>query len=123
MSAKTRSGRRWSWNDVRKRTLAIYRSDHDGRERTAVLVWQGDDRRVIVDGAAPRIVAVSVDAQPEAGADNAIAIAGFDSLESARAHCVDWAGTATETAWSSLGEAAQVGVYAAVREPGFADGD
>lgn len=119
MSART-GGRLWSWNDVRRRTVAIYRSNRDGRERTAVLVWQGDDRRVAVDGATPAMLTVTVDAEQEAGADNAIAIAGFDSLEAARAHCVDWAGTEAEASWESLGEAAQVGVYAAIREPGFA---
>ena len=104
------------------RTLAIYRSDRDERERTAVLVWQGDDPRVTVGGATPALLAITVDAEEEAGADNVIAIAGFDSLEAARAHCVEWAGQDTETGWDSLGEAAQVGVYAAVREPGFAGG-
>jgi len=84
-------------------------------------VWQGDDPRVAVDGATPTLLAVTLDAEDEAGADNAIAIAGFDSLEAARAHCVDWAGNDTEASWDSLGEAAQVGVYAAIREPGFAE--
>jgi hypothetical protein len=123
MSARTRGVRRWSWEGVRRRTVAIYRSDRDGRERTAVLVWQGDDPRVEVDGDRPALLAVTVDAEHEAGAENAIAIAGFDSLEAARAHCVDWAGTDAEASWDSLGEAAQVGVYAALREPGFAQRD
>lgn len=120
MAPKARGTRSWSWDDVRARTLAIYRSDQAGRERTAVLVWQGDDPRVAVDRATPALIAVTVDAEDEAGADNVIAIAGFDSLEPARAHCVDWAGNDFETDWDSLGEAAQVGVYAAIREPGFA---
>lgn len=116
-TAKTRP---WSWEDVRMRTLAIYRSDRDERERTAVLVWQGDDPRVAIGDATPALLAITVDAEEEAGSDNVIAIAGFDSLEAARAHCVEWAGKDTEASWDSLGEAAQVGVYAAIREPGFA---
>jgi hypothetical protein len=104
------------------RTLAIYRSDRDGRERTAVLVWQRDDPRVAIGDATPALLAVTVDAEEEASADNAIEIAGFDSLEAARAHCVAWAGENAESRWDSLGEAAQVGVYAAIREPGFAGG-
>lgn len=119
---KHRGPRPLSWDDVRARTLAIYRSDRDGRERTAVLVWQGDAPRVTVGGTTPSLLAVTVDAEEEAGADNAIAIAGFDSLEAARAHCLAWAGEGSETGWDSLGEAAQVGVYAAIREPGFAGG-
>jgi hypothetical protein len=122
-TAKTRAARSWSWDDVRMRTLAIYRSNRDERERTAVLVWQGDDPRVTVGGATPALLAVTVDAEEEAGADNVIAIAGFDSLEAARLHCVAWAGEAAETDWGSLGEAAQVGAYAAIRQPGFASGD
>jgi hypothetical protein len=122
IAPRARGTRSWSWDEVRARTLAIYRSGSDGRERTAVLVWQGDDRRVTVGGSPPALIAVTVDAEDEAGADNAIAIAGFDSLEAARAHCVDWAGDALEMGWESLGEAAQVGVYAAIREPGFAGG-
>jgi hypothetical protein len=122
-SPRSRGERFWSWDEVCLRTLAIYRSDRAGRERTAVLLWQGDDPRVAVAGASPALLAVTVDAEEEAGADNAIAIAGFDSLERARAHCVEWAGTDTETDWGSLGEAAEVGVYAAIREPGFAGGD
>ncbi|HEU0018857.1 MAG TPA: hypothetical protein VFQ14_01065 [Thermoleophilaceae bacterium] len=120
IAAKSRGARAWSWDDVQMRTLAIYRSDGDGRERTAVLVWQRDDPRVAIGGSTPALLAVTVDAEEEAGADNTIAIAGFDSLEAARAHCVAWAG-ATEAGWDSLGEAAQVGVYAAIREPGFAE--
>jgi hypothetical protein len=122
MSVKTRKARPWSWDDIRVRTLAIYRSDKAGRERTAVLVWQRDDPRVTVDGVTPGLLAITVDAEDEAGADNVIAIAGFDSLEPARAHCVGWAGQDTEASWDSLGEAAQVGIYAAIREPGFAGG-
>jgi len=120
-SAKPRAARSWSWDEVRARTLAIYRSNRDDRERTAVLVWQGDDPRVTVGGAMPALLAVTVDAEEEAGADNVIAIAGFDSLEVARAHCVEWAADGAEADWDSLGEAAQVGVYAAIREPGFAE--
>ncbi|HEX2161400.1 MAG TPA: hypothetical protein VHF88_06225 [Thermoleophilaceae bacterium] len=111
--------RPWSWNETRARTLAIYRSEEHDRERTAVLVWQGENGRVAVGDATPRLLVVTVDAEHEAGTDNAIAIAGFDSLEQARAHCVDWAGTTAETSWEALGEAAQVGVFAAIREPGF----
>ena len=122
MPSRRRSVRPWSWEAVRGRTLAVYRSVRDGRERTAVLVWQGDDPRVAVGAARPALLVVTVDAEHEAGPDNAIAIAGFDSLEPARAHCVDWAGTAVEASWDSLGEAAQVGVYAGIREPGFAGG-
>jgi hypothetical protein len=121
MASKARGTRSWSWDEVLARTLAIYRSHRAGRERTAVLVWQGDDPRVAVDGVAPALLAVTVDAEDEAGANNVIAIAGFDSLEIARAHCVDWAGDDAETGWDSLGEATQVGVYAAIREPGFAE--
>jgi hypothetical protein len=86
-----------------------------------VLVWQGDDPRVAIGETTPALLAVTVDAAYEAGAENSISIAGFDALEPARAHCVAWAGIATEATWSSLGEAAQVGVYAAIREPGFAE--
>lgn len=120
MTPRRRSARPWSWEAIRRRTLAVYRSAHDGRERTAVLVWQGDDPRVAIGDASPALLAITVDAKQEAGADNAIAIAGFDSLEPARAHCVEWAETATEAGWDMLGEAAQVGVYAAIREPSFA---
>jgi hypothetical protein len=122
MTPKTRGNRPWSWDEVRVRTLAIYRSNQARRERAAVLVWQGDDPRVAVGGSTPALLAVTVDAEQEAGADNSIAIAGFDSLEAARRHCVEWAGQDTEVDWDALGEAAQVGVYAAIREPGFAGG-
>jgi hypothetical protein len=120
MLGKAHKDRPWSWEEARMRTLAIYRSQSDGRERTAVLVWQGDDPRVELAGAAPGLLVVTVDAEFEAGSDNTIAIAGFDSLELARRHCIDWAGTELEADWDSLGEAAQVGVYAAIREPDFA---
>jgi hypothetical protein len=120
IAPKSRGTRSWSWEDVRIRTLAIYRSDQARRERTAVLVWQGDDPRVAVGGATSALLAITVDAEDEAGADNVIAIAAFDSLEAARAHCIEWAGEDLEVGWKSLGEAAQVGVYAAIREPGFA---
>lgn len=119
-SRKAGRAQPWSWDEVRARTLAIYRSRRNGRERTAVLLWQGDDLRVVVAGSTPSLLAVTVDAEDEAGADNAIAIAGFDSLERGRAHCVAWAGSEVEASWDALGEAAQVGVYAAIREPGFA---
>jgi hypothetical protein len=112
----------WSWDEVRGRTLAVYQAKRDGRERTAVLFWQRDDPRVEVGGVTPALLAITVDAEYEAGAENAIEIAGFDALEAARAHCVDWAGTAVEASVDSLGEAAEVGVYAAIREPGFAAG-
>ena len=118
--SRARGRRLWSWDEVRRRTIAIYRCDRDGRERTAVLVWQGDDPRVAIAGETHALLAVTVDAEREAGRDNAIAISGFDALEPARAHCVDWAGTAEES-WDALGEAAQVGVFAALREPGFAE--
>jgi hypothetical protein len=118
---KARGARPWSWEDARMRTIAIYRSRRDDRERTAVLLWQGDDPRVEVAGATPALLVITVDAEREAGADNEIAIAGFDSLERARDHCLEWAGTETEAGWEALGEAAQVGVYAAIREPAFAD--
>lgn len=120
MTPRRRNARPWSWEAIRRRTLAVYQSAHDARERTAVLVWQGDDPRVAIGDATPALLAITVDAEQEAGTDNSIAIAGFDSLEPARAHCIEWTGTATEAAWETLGEAAQVGVYAAIREPGFA---
>lgn len=121
MTLRRRSARPWTWDAIRRRTLAVYRSADDGRERTAVLVWQGDDPRVSVGDATPALLVITVDAEHEAGADNSIAIAGFEALEPARAHCVDWAGTTSEATWNALGEAAQVGVYAAIREPGFAE--
>lgn len=123
MPLRSRSPRPWTWKELRAgRLLAVYRAERDGRERTAVLVWQGDDRRVEVGGETPPLLAITVDAEHEAGADNAIAIAGFDSLETARAHCADWAGTTAEASPDALGEAAEVGVYAAIRDPGFAGG-
>lgn len=121
IAAKTRGSQTWSWDDVRGRTVAIYRSTGGGRERTAVLMWQGDSPRVRIGGATPALVVVTVDAEEEAGAENTIAIAGFDSLEAARERCVEWAGAAAEASWDTLGEAAQVGVFAAIREPGFAE--
>jgi hypothetical protein len=121
MPLRSRSRRPWTWDEVREqRILAVYRAERDGRERTAVLVWQGDERQVEVAGATPPLLAVTVDAEDEAGAGNTIAIAGFESLEAARAHCVAWVGSATEADASALGEAAEVGVYAAIRDPGFA---
>lgn len=121
MALRPRSARPWTWGKVRDRTLAVYSSAHGDRARTAVLLWQGDDARVEVDGAAPPLLAITLDVEHEAGEHNAVAIAGFDSLEAARSHCVEWAGTADEASWDSLGEAAQIGVYASVREPGFAE--
>jgi hypothetical protein len=120
-ASKARGARPWSWEDVRRRTLAIYSAEHGGRRRTAVLVWQGDDPRVTIAKATPPLLAVTVDAEEEAGAENVIAIGGFDSLEDARTHCLGWAETDAQASWDSLGEAAQVGVYAAIRDPGFAD--
>ena len=110
----------WSWDEVRGRTLTIYSAERDGRTRTAVLIWQGDDPRVAVGGATPPLLAFTMDVEVEADEDNAVALAGFESLEAARAHCVDWVGSADEAAWETLGEAAQIGVYASIREPGFA---
>jgi hypothetical protein len=106
---------------VRKRTLAIYRSERDGRLRMAMLVWQADNPRVAVDGSNPALIALTVDVEPEPGEDNAVALTGFDSLEQARAHCVAWTGDTAEVSWDSLGETAQIGLYAAIREPSFAD--
>jgi hypothetical protein len=122
MPRRDRSSRPWSWEEVRGRALAVYRAEHEGRERTAVLVWQGDDARVEVGGDTPPLLAVTVDAEDEAGSENTIALAGFGSLEAARAHCIDWVGAATEADAGALGEAAEVGVYAAIRNPGFAGG-
>jgi hypothetical protein len=122
MALRSRRSNPWSWDEVRERTLAVYQAKRDGRERTAVLVWQRDDPSVAVAGVTPALLAITVDAEYEAGADNAIAIAGFDSLEAARAHCVDWTGTEAEASIDALGEAAEVGVYAAIRDPGFAGG-
>jgi hypothetical protein len=116
-------GRPWSWNQVRARTLAIYQSGRDSRLRMAVLVWQADDPRVTVANASPRLLAFTMDVEPEPGAENSVDLAGFDSLEAARAHCVEWVGASDEVTWESLGETAQIGVYASIREPGFAGGD
>ena len=121
MALRRSRSRPWSGEAVRERTLAIYRSEAGGRERTAVLVFQGDDPRVEIAGATPPLLAITIDAEDEAGDDNTIALDGFASLEAARAHCVAWAGTEAESAWEALGEAAQVGSYAAIREPGFAE--
>lgn len=110
----------WSWEEVRNRTLAVYASERDGRSRNAVLVWQGDDPRVALDGTAPPLLAFTMDVEEEADEENAVALAGFDSLEAARAHCVEWVGSAAEAHWGVLGEAAQIGVYASIREPTFA---
>lgn len=121
MALRPRAARPWSWNQVRSRTLAIYQSEQDGRLRMAMLLWQADSPRVEVDGATPPLVALTVDVEPEPGEANAVALAGFESLEEARTHCIDWTGGTAEVSWDSLGETAQIGLYAAIREPGFAD--
>jgi len=121
MSIRARDPRPWSWKQVRKRTLAVYQAPREGRLRMAVLVWQADDPRVPVDGTPPPLLALTMDVEPEPGRENAVALAGFDSLEAARDHCVDWTGGATEVSWDSLAETAQIGLYAAIRDPGFAD--
>lgn len=87
----------------------------------AVLVWQADDPRVSVAGATPFLLAFTMDVEPQPTTDNAVTLTGFDSLEQARAHCIEWTGGANEVSWESLGEAAQIGVYASIREPGFAE--
>jgi hypothetical protein len=106
---------------VRERTLAVYRSERDGRARLAVLVWQADDPRVTVAGEQPRLLVFTMDVEPEAGADNVVALAGFDSFEAARGRCIEWAGDPEEVGWDALGETGQIGVYASIREPGFAE--
>jgi|GEM_PF-5346317 len=109
----------WSWDEVLGRTFAVYSSGRGDRSRAAVLLWQGDDPRVWIDDSSPPFLAFTLDVEAEADADNAVSLVGFDSLEAARARCVEWAGTA-EGSWESLGEAAQIGVYASIREPSFA---
>lgn len=121
MPLRLRSSRPWSWDALRDRTLAIYRADRDGRQRVAALVWQADDPRVTVGAVRPPLLALTMDVDPEPGERNAVAIAGFESLEAARAHCVEFAGAATEASWESLGETEQIGLYATIREPSFAD--
>jgi hypothetical protein len=121
MALRPRASRPWSWNQVRRRTLAIYQSERDGRLRMAMLVWQADSPRVAVGEATPPLIALTMDVEPEPGEDNAVALTGFDSLEDARAHCVEWTGATTEVSWDSLGETAQIGLYASIREPSFAD--
>ena len=116
-----RSSRPWTWQEVRERTLAVYATARGDRSRTAALVWQGDDPRVAVGDSAPPLLAFTMDVEEEADADNAVTLAGFDSLERARAHCVAWAGTEAEADWTDLGEAAQIAIYASIREPAFAD--
>lgn len=120
MLGRRRSSGIWSWDEVRERTLAIYGEAGAGRSRVAVLVWQGDDPRVSLDDTAPPLLAFTMDVEVEADEDNAVALAGFHSLEAARRHCVDWVGSAAETGWEALGEAAQIAVYASIREPAFA---
>jgi hypothetical protein len=120
MLGRRRSPDPWSWDEARKRILAVYTAESDGRSRTAVILWQGDDPRVAVAGATPPLLVFTMDVEVEADADNTVALAGFESLELARRHCVDWAGDVTESDRDSLGEAAQIGVYASIREPSFA---
>jgi hypothetical protein len=120
MLGRRRSSGIWSWDQVRERTLAIYGEAGAGRSRMAVLIWQGDDPRVPVGGSTPPLLAFTMDVEVEADEDNAVALAGFGSLEAARRHCVDWVGSAAETGWESIGEAAQIAVYASIREPAFA---
>jgi hypothetical protein len=121
MALRTRTARSWSWNSVRKRTLAVYQSKREGRLRAAVLLWQADDPRIAIGRKTPPLLAFTVDVEPEPGMDNAVALAGFDSLEAARGHCVEWAGGTDEGTWDTLAETAQIGVFAAIREPDFAD--
>jgi hypothetical protein len=120
---RRRTAKPWSWSDVRKRSVGIYSAEREGRSRSAVLVWQGDDPRVALGGSAPPLLAFTMSVEAEADEFNAVSLTGFDSLEAARAHCVDWVGEAREAEWSSLGEAAQIGLYASIREPGFAAGE
>lgn len=122
MSLRSRDSRPWSWAEVGGRTLAVYQVERDGRLRTALLLWQGDDARVPVDGELPPLVAFTMALAEEPGAANAVTLSGFDSLETARSHCVDWVGAPTEVRWDTLGETAQIGIYASIREPSFADG-
>lgn len=122
MLGRRRSSDPWSWEEVRGRILAVYGAERDGRSRTAVLVWQGDDPRVTLAGETHPLLAFTMDVEVEADADNSVALSGFESLEEARRHCVDWVGSATEGDRDSLGEAAQIGVYASIREPSFARG-
>jgi hypothetical protein len=122
MSLRSHGSRPWSWDDVGLRTLAVYQSEHSGRLRTGLLLWQGDDPQVRVDGKTPALVAFTTDASVEPGPANAVALAGFDSLEAARSHCIESVGSATEADWAALGETAQIGIYAAIRDPSFADG-
>jgi len=122
MLGRRRNPDLWSWDEVRKRIVAVYTTERDGRSRTAVLVWQGDDPRVPIAGGAPSLLAFTMDVEVEADEDNTVELTGFGSLEAARQHCVDWVGDATEGDRDSLGEAAQIGVYASIREPSFARG-
>jgi hypothetical protein len=122
MSLRSRGSRPWTWAEVGRRTLAVYQSERHGRLRTALLLWQGDAPQVTVDGATPPFVVFTMDLEPDPGAGNAVTLTGFESLEPARSHCIDWVGVATEVRWDELGETAQIGIYAAIREPSFADG-
>jgi hypothetical protein len=105
---------------VRDRALAVYRVQREGRYRLAVLVWQRDDPRVEVDGASPGLLVLTMDLEPDPGADNVVSIRGFESLEAARAACVEWVGDATESDVADLPETAEIALYASIREPGFA---
>lgn len=116
----------WSWDEVGRRALAIYQTKSGERVRTAVLLWQGDDPRVTLpDGSTPALIAFTMDLEPglEPESGNAVGMAGFDSLEEARKHCVQWTGAATEIPFAALGETAQIGLYASIREPSFASQD
>jgi hypothetical protein len=121
MSFRTRGSHLWTWSQVRERTLAIYEAEHEGRQRMAVLVWQADDPQVPIGDTMPPLLAFTTDVEPEPGAENRVALAGFDSLEAARALCVAWTGGSREVSWEALGETAQIGIYASIREPGFAE--
>jgi hypothetical protein len=122
MLGRRRSSDPWSWEAVRRRTVAVYATEAGERSRAAVLIWQGDDPRVSIRGKTPPLLVFTMDVEIEADEDNTVALAGFESLEAARDHCVAWVGGAHEADWSTLGEAAQIGVYASIREPSFAGG-
>jgi hypothetical protein len=122
MSLRSRGSRHWSWAEVGERTIAVYLAERDQHLRTALLLWQGDDPQVPIDGATPSLIVLTMDLEVEPDAGNAVALAGFDSLEAARARCVDWVGAAAEVDLTALGETAQIGIYAAIRQPSFAAG-
>ncbi len=117
------AGEPWSWEQVGQRAIAVYQAESDARVKTAVLLWQGDDRRVsLAGGSTPSLLAFTMDLERglEPESDNAVDITGFESLEAARRHCVEWTGETTEIAFTALGETAQIGLYASIREPSFA---